>query len=174
MDGLLKEEFIGAIRTVPVFVRKRIPNLNWCVKPEESFFLDEYHQVVKPKRVEYYLERWINEYFPIEDSLLSHFVFEAIHPFIDGNGRVGRFLWAWQRLNNGSDILPMLSFFEGDFIAARSNYYEAIDRTRKQAIPNKDLYNNGKVQYGHTTSKKQPRKRGSAAHAKDAEASDGS
>jgi len=35
----------------------------------------------------------------------DHIAFERIHPFIDGNGRVGRMLMNWQRLNAGLPIL---------------------------------------------------------------------
>lgn len=35
----------------------------------------------------------------------DHVVFEGIHPFVDGNGRVGRILMNWQRLKVGLPIL---------------------------------------------------------------------
>ncbi len=34
-----------------------------------------------------------------------HVAFERIHPFVDGNGRLGRMLMNWQRLKAGLDIL---------------------------------------------------------------------
>ena len=34
-----------------------------------------------------------------------HVGFERIHPFIDGNGRIGRILMNWQRIKTGLDIL---------------------------------------------------------------------
>ncbi len=36
-----------------------------------------------------------------------HCRYEALHPFMDGNGRSGRILWAWQMLHH--DIRPGLS-----------------------------------------------------------------
>ena len=33
-----------------------------------------------------------------------HLRYETLHPFMDGNGRSGRILWAWQMLHH--DIAP--------------------------------------------------------------------
>jgi len=33
----------------------------------------------------------------------AHQAFETLHPFMDGNGRTGRILWAWQMLQLGED-----------------------------------------------------------------------
>jgi hypothetical protein len=40
----------------------------------------------------------------------AHVAFETIHPFVDGNGRIGRILMNWQRLQEG---LPILIIHEG-------------------------------------------------------------
>lgn len=40
-----------------------------------------------------------------------HVKFEKIHPFADGNGRLGRMLYNWQRLKNGYSIQV---FYEKD------------------------------------------------------------
>ena len=40
------------------------------------------------------------------DILTFHVTFERIHPFQDGNGRIGRLLMFWQCLQNG--IVPFI------------------------------------------------------------------
>lgn len=42
--------------------------------------------------------------FP-ENWRAHHIRFEEIHPFIDGNGRIGRMLMNWERLKKGFSIL---------------------------------------------------------------------
>jgi Fic family protein len=50
---------------------------------------------------------WIRDWYgksEAEEIKYAHIVFERIHPFIDGNGRVGRILYNLQRLNAGLPI----------------------------------------------------------------------
>ncbi len=52
-----------------------------------------------------------------------HIGFEKIHPFEDGNGRVGRIVWQWQRIKNG---LP-LKIIHADYPkenGGQDNYYK--------------------------------------------------
>jgi len=46
-----------------------------------------------------------------------HINFEKIHPFIDGNGRIGRMLLNWQRVKLG---LPVLVIKESE----KQEYYK--------------------------------------------------
>lgn len=48
----------------------------------------------------------------------AHIRFEHIHPFVDGNGRMGRMLMNWQRLREG---LPILIIHTGD---EQRDYYK--------------------------------------------------
>lgn len=51
-----------------------------------------------------------------------HRRYETLHPFMDGNGRSGRILWAWQMIEH--DIAPGLNL---GFLHAF--YYQTLDAT---------------------------------------------
>jgi hypothetical protein len=52
----------------------------------------------------------------------THVMYEHLHPFMDGNGRSGRALWAWMRLREDRDPFA-LGFLH-------SAYYEALEADR--------------------------------------------
>jgi Fic family protein len=55
---------------------------------------------------------------PLPDDKQLHIIFEKIHPFVDGNGRIGRMLMNWIRIKRLSK--PILIIREED----RFQYYE--------------------------------------------------
>src|SRR5207244_11918131 len=62
---------------------------------------------------------------PLVRAALAHAQFEAIHPFLDGNGRVGRLLITLLLIAKGvlpSPLLYLSAFFEG----TREEYYARL------------------------------------------------
>lgn len=65
-------------------------------------------ELAQPYEVEEKLTQLIEKYsgpMNIEDITVFHKEFEVIHPFIDGNGRIGRFLVIKQCIENNIDFL---------------------------------------------------------------------
>lgn len=70
-----------------------------------------------------------NELSPIMSSAILHYRFEAIHPFADGNGRMGRALALWELYRRGFDnhhIFSVDEFYWED----RPRYYEELQAVR--------------------------------------------
>ncbi|GHO63816.1 hypothetical protein KSC_027080 [Ktedonobacter sp. SOSP1-52] len=82
MSSILDEAQTGVWRTVPVYIR----GSNMTPPPARDV-----------PRLMHEWEKWINgrqgqQYDPVTRAAIAHHGFEAVHPFPDGNGRVGRLL----------------------------------------------------------------------------------
>ena len=64
--------------------------------------------------------------YPIVTAVISHLIFEKIHPFIDGNGRVGRLL-IWAILKAKNYLFPIAIPLEEFIDQNRDRYYFHLD-----------------------------------------------
>lgn len=96
------------------------------------------HKPPPPERVEELMDAlldWWNgparELSPVISSAVVHYRFEEIHPFGDGNGRVGRLLALWELYRRGFDthhIFAVDEYYWHD----RPRYYRQLTDVRKQ------------------------------------------
>lgn len=110
-----QSKMAGEFRKVPVFVGNLVP-------PPAHYIPD----LIKS------LEQFINDdnsILPLIKVGLAHVQFETIHPFLDGNGRIGRLLIVLMMLDYGLLKEPILypSFYFKKF---RSEYYARLDEVR--------------------------------------------
>jgi Fic family protein len=69
----------------------------------------------------------------VQNALL-HYQFETLHPFLDGNGRLGRLLIVFSLIERGRLSAPLLyvsSYLERD----RERYYESLQTVREAGDP---------------------------------------
>lgn len=108
----------GAYRTIGVRVGNHLPP-----HPDQ----------VSPQMFEL-LEWWntkATELSPILSSAILHYRFEDIHPFADGNGRVGRALALWELYRRGFDSHHVFSVDEY-YWEDRPSYYSALEQVRRE------------------------------------------
>ena len=80
---------------------------------------------------EKYLHDKSNSYGPLIDASLIHVQFETIHPFLDGNGRVGRLLITFFLIMSG--VLRGPSLYLSLFFKKHQRlYYEKLNAVRAQ------------------------------------------
>jgi Fic family protein len=113
----------GEVRRSQVWIGGTRPGNAAFVPPP----VDALHECLK------HFERFLNDEPeptpPLIKAALAHVQFETIHPFLDGNGRLGRLLTVLQLVSDGVLREPMLypSLF---FKTHRALYYERLNQVR--------------------------------------------
>lgn len=117
-SGVMDQGDAGKYRTIQVRVGNHLPP----PPAQVSGFMREL------------LEWWNQEskaWSPVITSGVLHYRFEAIHPFADGNGRMGRMLGLWELFRRGFDTHHIFSLDEV-FWENRPLYYRQLDNVRVQ------------------------------------------
>lgn len=121
-----EEKRPGELRTTPVWVGAASDT------PDKARFVPP-----MPEHLPELLSDWehfVNEASPLPVLVrcaLMHYQFETIHPFLDGNGRIGRLLIGLMLTAEGRLSRPLL-YLSGYLEAHRSEYYERLQAVREE------------------------------------------
>ena len=114
-DNIIDSSFIKDIHAI-MFEDALKVSPNYVSKPIGAYRLDERYikgvdvKLSAPNKISNDIENLLYRFKSNTMSLLEiaefHILFETIHPFADGNGRVGRLIMAYQAIQN--NIVPPL------------------------------------------------------------------
>ncbi|HVR28701.1 MAG TPA: Fic family protein, partial [Thermoanaerobaculia bacterium] len=130
IHGVLLSRGRGSGRSPGEFRRSQ----NWVggSRPGNATFVPPPHAAVEDCMA--HLERFLHtahEGLPVlVRAGLAHVQFGTIHPFLDGNGRIGRLLITLLLCHTGTLREPLL-YLSLYFKENRATYYELLDRTRR-------------------------------------------
>ncbi len=129
MHGILLSRGRGSKKSPGEFRRTQ----NWIggTRPGNAHFIPPPPDEVEPCMAD--LERFLhgkgNPYPALVKAALAHVQFETIHPFPDGNGRIGRLLIAFL-LHHDRLLSQPLLYLSLYFKQHRAEYYRMLDQVR--------------------------------------------
>ena len=112
--------FEDALKVAPEYISKPIGAYRLDERYIKGIDIKLSHPSQISNDIENLLYRFKSNNMSLEDIAEFHILFERIHPFADGNGRVGRLLMAYQAIQN--NIIPPLIKNE-----SREKYLRAIN-----------------------------------------------
>lgn len=116
----------GEYRTSPVWIGAA------DATPRTATFIPPHNTVLAEALSDW--EKYVNAgslASPVVKSALLHYQFETIHPFLEGNGRMGRLLIGFALMQYDALHWPILHI-SGYFENNRSEYYERLQNVRER------------------------------------------
>jgi Fic family protein len=146
---------LGSIKKIHAQVMEKIDSQAGTFRAESSAIYDGWGNIVyltpSPDDMHQMLAVLLQQMQTIQDPMdyvikagLCHYYFEKIHPFIDGNGRVGRVLLQYQLRKTGlfaGYVLPIDQYFEQH----RAEYYHHLEKNTRQLANFVEFYLKGIV-----------------------------
>lgn len=121
-----KEKLPGELRRSPVWIGATHDN------PDTAVFVPPLPDEVPDALADW--EAFVNTPGDLPTLIrcgLMHYQFETIHPFLDGNGRIGRLLINLMLAEEGRLEHPVL-YLSGYFESHRSEYYHRLQKVREE------------------------------------------
>ena len=126
LDGVRgAEKLPGEFRRTPVWVGSTTGS------PDTATFVPPLPELIPGLFADW--ERFVNEDSrrPLIKAALMHYQFETIHPFLDGNGRIGRLLIGLLLIEMGRLPAPLL-YLSGYLETHRREYYDRLQAVRER------------------------------------------